>query len=47
MGRAGWYSEHPPTCSCVECTEKRLSRPGKITLRQLMNRFVDMFRRKR
>lgn len=25
-GRANWYYNHPPTCTCVDCNERRLGR---------------------
>ena len=45
MGRAGWYSDHPPTCSCVECTEKRLKEPmGELGKNPIERKFLDLKR---
>ena len=32
MVRAGWYAEHPPACTCADCTEKKniIRKHGKI-----------------
>ena len=26
MGRANWHYDHPPACTCVECSEKRIKK---------------------
>ena len=31
-GRPNWYSEHPPACTCAECSQSRLSRRSRVRL---------------
>ncbi len=31
MGRAGWYDEHPPACTCATCSAARLEREIRRT----------------
>lgn len=26
MGRANWHYDHPPACTCVACSEKRIKK---------------------
>jgi hypothetical protein len=39
MGRANWhYGKHPPTCTCVSCTQARIAGPKGLggLLRRLL-----------
>ena|GEM_PF-3184119 len=31
MARAGWYSDHPPACTCATCSAARLEREIRRT----------------
>ena len=31
-GRPNWYSEHPPACTCAECSQSRLSHRSRVRL---------------
>ena len=37
--------KHPATCSCVDCTKKRLTKKDDASLDLLERRFVDQIRR--
>ena len=43
MGRANWHYDHPPACTCVECSQKRIRKNNSI-LKILQNIFLK-FRR--
>ncbi|MDP6452460.1 MAG: hypothetical protein QF898_04035 [SAR202 cluster bacterium] len=44
MGRSNWYYDHPPTCNCAQCTEKRApAKKPKGTLSTILDKIKAIF----
>tara|TARA_B100000530_G_C15782702_1_gene418211 strand:+ start:41 stop:259 length:219 start_codon:yes stop_codon:yes gene_type:complete len=46
MGRPNWHYDHPPACTCVECSEKRTQKNRNL-LRKLQDLFLKIRRGKK
>ena len=47
MGRPNWYYDHPPTCTCAECTGRRLRKGKGWSPSAILQRLSSIFRRLR
>jgi len=45
MGRPNWHYDHPPACTCVGCTQKKIKKNSKFM--EIMKNISFKFRRNR